>query len=145
MGHATTRHRPFGVSLVSILMILTSLASIIGGAVLYAKRNDADFVRSAIVDTGASVDSGDVTAFAVTTFVIGVIALLVAFGLRRGSNVARFLVIVVMLANVAAAIYIATEYSEVRWFNVIVPAVVHALIAGYLWFDKDARRFFRRS
>ena len=66
----TAVRRPFGVSLLSILLIVVGFFDLVAGIVLLATRNDAD-VRNALRD----VSQGSITTLAIVTIGIGVVVL----------------------------------------------------------------------
>ena len=37
------------------------------------------------------------------------------------------------------------RFDAIHWYSAIVPTLVYALVAGYLFFDQDAQAFFDRT
>jgi hypothetical protein len=129
--------RPFGVGFLSVLIILMGALQVGAGIVLLLQRNDDD-IRSALDAT-----TNDVTTMGVVAIVLGVLAILVGGALRRGASWARTLVGVIAVVNVASLVWAALSYHQVHWYNVAWPAVIYSLVAGYLFFDEDAKAYFR--
>lgn len=130
------RQRPFGVSLLSLILIVAGVLQIGGGIFAFVQRNDEELL--------ASVDatSSDLSTLGIVTIALGVVALLVGLAMRRGESWARTLVGVLALINVGFLVFAAISYHHIHWYNVAWPALFYALIAGYLFSDEDAKRFF---
>ena len=136
----TAARRPLGVSLLSILLIISGIFDLIAGIVLLATRNDAD-VRNALRD----VSQGSITTLAIVTIGIGVIVLCAAFGLRRGANWARALVGGVAIARLIILFWSVAAHHSYHWYQALLPSAIYILVAGYLFLDEDAKRYFERS
>ena len=132
----TTHHRPFGVSLLSWILILSGALQIGGGIFLIVQRNDNDILDS------VDATSSEVTSLAIATIVFGVLALVVGVAMRNGAKWARTLIGGLALLNVGLLVFAAISYHQLHWYNVAWPALFYALIAGYLFSDEDAKRFF---
>jgi hypothetical protein len=130
---------PFGVRFLSILLYVGAILDIIAGIVLITQRNDTE-----LLDT-IDATSSDVTTYGVLAIVMGVIVLLIASALRRGSNWARLLVGVIAVVRVVGLIWVTIGYHRVHWYDSLAPTVIYVLVAGYLFFDDDARSFYRRA
>ena len=133
----TTVRRPFGVSLISVLLIISGILDVVGGIVMLATRNDLE-VRNALRD----VSSGSVTTLAILTIVVGVLVLLVAFGLRRGANWARLLVAFVAIYRLAVLFWSVIAYHAYHWYQALLPTAIYLLVAGYLFSDTEVKRYF---
>lgn len=131
-----TTRRPFGVSFLSLLMIVLGLLQVGTGIMLLTHRND-DGVLDALDTTSDSV-----TGIAIAVIVFGALGVLVASALRSGRNWARILVGLLAAANVVTLIAAAISSHQVHWYNVAWPAVIYSLVAGYLFLDEDAQRYF---
>jgi hypothetical protein len=132
----TPVHRPLGVGLLSILLIIGGILDIIGGIVLTVAHSDND-IRHAL-----DVSSADLTTYGVVSIVLGVIVLLVGFALRRGASWARYLVAIIAAVRLATLIWAVIAYSNLNWYEAIWPAALYLFVAGYLFFDEDAKRYF---
>ncbi|MEM9516336.1 MAG: hypothetical protein AAGA42_15905 [Actinomycetota bacterium] len=127
---------PFGVRLLSLLLYVAAFIDVIGGAVLIFQSNDDNILDA------ADATSGQVTTYGIVAIVFGIFVCLVAGALRSGAQWARVLVGIIAIARfVALFIVIATSHVA-HWFDAFAPAILYALVAGYLFFDNDARRFF---
>ena len=131
--------RPLGVTLVVLLTWLSAIGDFIGGAALLAGADD----RSMRADLGLTkVEmrwSGGVVLG------LGVVTVLVAIGLSRGSRFARFLVALVMVAHTVGAVWAMTQldWDEQRSTGVsAIIQVVLSLLVLALLFGKKADRFF---
>jgi hypothetical protein len=134
--------RPLGVTLVVILTWLAAIGDLIGGVALLAGADD----RSMRSDLGLTETemrwSGGVM------LVLGLITVLVAIGLSRGSRFARFLVAVVMIAHIAGSVWAMTQldWDDQRSTGVsaIIQVALSLLVLGLL-FGEKADRFFLRD
>jgi hypothetical protein len=134
----TTNHRPFGVAFLSLLIIVIGALQVGAGILLLVQRNDSDIL------TAADVASSDVTVLGVVAIILGVVAVLVGVALRRGASWARTLVGIIAVVNVVSLVWAAISYHQIHWYNVAWPAVLYALVAGYLFLDADSKRYFSR-
>lgn len=128
-------NRPFGVSLISWLMILNGIVSIAIGALILSHKGQS------FVDALNIADS-DLNSYGIATLVVGGIVLLVGLGLRSGNNLVRMLVVAVWLAQVGVMIWAMIQFHSVQWSNSMWPVVITSLAALYLLFDEDAKAFF---
>ena len=136
----TAVRRPLGVSLLSILLMISGFFDLVAGIVLLATRNDAG-VRNALRD----VSQGSITTLAIVTIGLGVAVLVVAFGLRRGANWARALVAGVAIARLIILFWSVAAYHSYHWYQALLPTAIYILVAGYLFYDEDAKRYFEQS
>ena len=132
-------NRPFGVSLISLLLILNGLVSVVIGIMLLFHRGE-DTILEAL-----NVGEGHVTALAIAAIAIGAIVLLLAFALRGGSNFARFFLVFVWLAQIGLLIWAMIETHSLHWSHALWSAVITGFAALYLLFDKDSRQFFSHA
>jgi hypothetical protein len=129
--------RPFGVSFLSLLLIVVGALQVGSGILLFVQRNDNDVINA--LDAVKS----DVTTIAIVAMVMGVLAVLVGAALRGGASWARTVVAVLAVLNVASLVWAALAYHQVHWYNVAWPTLIYSLVAGYLFFDDDAKAYFR--
>jgi hypothetical protein len=101
---APTR-RPGLVTLLVVLVVIGGIVSLLVGLVTILARNDANV---SVTIEGQGVNAGDTGSVAlilgIGAIIVGLIYLLVARGLSDGSNVARIIVTVVSLLNIAGGI-----------------------------------------
>ena len=128
--------RPFGVGFLSLLVAVMGVVQIGGGLVVLLQRNDDDTLAT------LGLSSGEATTAGVVAIVWGVLAVLVAGALRRGENWARLLIGALAVANAAVLVWAAVSFHELHWYDVMWPTVIYSLVAGYLFFDEDAQRFY---
>src|SRR5262245_14388924 len=132
----TPVHRPFGVGLLSILLIIGGILDIVGGIVLIVDQNHSALRHA------PHVSSGSLTTYGVVSIIIGAITLLVGFALRGGASWARYLVAVIAVVRLVTLIWAVLGYHELNWYQVIWPTAFYLFVAGYLFFDKDAKGYF---
>jgi hypothetical protein len=130
-------NRPFGVSFLSLLLIVMGALQVGAGIVLLVQRNDDDILGALDAATN------DVTAIGIAAIALGALAILVGGALRSGAGWARALVGVIAVVNVVYLVWAAISYHQVHWYNVAWPAIIYSLVAGYLFFDEDAKAYFR--
>jgi hypothetical protein len=130
------RQRPFGVGFLSILLIAMGLLQIGSGILFLVGRNDDDVLDA------VDASSGDVTAIGVAAIVGGVLVVLVASALRGGANWARLFIGIIAALNVIGLIWAVAAYHQLHWYDVAWPTLVYAFVAGYLFFDDDAKAYF---
>ena len=114
------------------------LLDVIGGGFVFLDRND----KAVLERMGGSSD--EVTAWALMSILVGLCVLAVAAALWAGSNLARYFIAFIALVRVLALLYALATFAKGDWYDALVPAVVYALVAGYLLFDKDSQAFFAR-
>jgi len=130
---------PFGVRFLSVLLYVGAVLDVIGGIVLITQRNDSDLLDA------IDATSSDVTTYGVVAIVMGVIVFLIASALRGGANWARLLVGLIAIVRVAALVWVTIGYHRVHWYDSLAPTVIYVLVAGYLFFDDDARSYYGGS
>ena len=136
MSQSSPSTRPFGVSFLSLLIIIVGFLQLGSGIVLLIERNNSDVIDA------LDAKSGNVTAVAIAVIVSSVIALLVGFALRGGANWARLVIAVLALVNLGVLVYAVTSSHQLHWYNVVWSTVIYAGVAGYLFFDDDAKAYF---
>jgi hypothetical protein len=130
--------RPFGISFMSLMIMALGLLEIVGGVLILFQRSDADLL--AAVD----LTSSQLTTYAVFTLMFGVIVVLVGLALRTGQSWARYVVGVVAAVRLASLVWVVVSYHSIHWYSAIWPMVIYALVAGYLFFDDDAKAYLTR-
>lgn len=126
--------RPAGVTLIAVLAWLEGALSIIGGIVLLVFQNEPS-VKDAWFSQSALITS------AIVSIVFGLIVVLIAGGLLRGSGGARIVVTVVqVLAIVGDAFTAYALPGEFAW--AAISALISLIIIILLWTGR-ASDFFR--
>lgn len=116
--------RPFGVSLLTVIIVISGVLGIGAGIV-------------ALLDFGDSV--GLISALVV--LLVGLVYLLVAKGLWNGSAGARLVVAIVTVLSLLNGIWMVVAAAGQRWsgaFSVLVALIVLAIL-----YSRRATEFFR--
>jgi len=116
--------RPFGVSLLTVIIVISGILGIIGGIV-------------ALLDFGNSV--GLISALVV--LLVGLIYLLVAKGLWNGSSGARLIVAIVTVLSLLNGIWMLVTVAGQRWSGLF--SIIVALIVLGILYSRRATIFFR--
>jgi hypothetical protein len=128
--------RPGGVTLVAVLAWIQGFLDIIGGVILLFNVNNPAFERE--------FGFGDALLGAgIAAVVIGLVIVLVARGLLRGSTVSRGIVTVFVLLSLASAVYVAIAIPA-QLGAAIISGLLSLLVLGLLWSGK-ASRFFAQA
>lgn len=130
---AATNGRPGGVTLVAVLTWIQGFLDVIGGIILLFNQNNPAFERE--------FGFGDSVLIAgIATIVIGVVIIVVARGLLRGSRVSRGIVTIFVLLSLVSAVYVMIAIPAQ-----LVPAIISGLLSlvvlGLLWSGKAADFF----
>lgn len=117
--------RPFGVTLVGILIFVVGVLAVFSGimGLVYRDQYPGTFALSAII----------------ATLVIGLIYLLVGKGIFNGNRGSRFLVGLVTVINLVAGVISAITPG--RLVNGLIQILVSIIILGLLY-NSSAKRFF---
>jgi hypothetical protein len=128
-------NRPFGVSFLSLLLIIGGIVDVIAGILVWF-NDDAEVLKS------ISHTQGEIRTYAIVSIIIGVVVVLLGFALRRGSNLARTFIGLIALIRLGTLVWVVIAYHQVHWYQALWPAVIYLLVAGYLFLDEDAKAFF---
>jgi hypothetical protein len=130
--------RPFGVTLLVILIVINGLIAVIGGLVLAIQHDDRDVIRQ------TEVSSDNLLVYGISLVVAGAIYLLIARGLAAGGGISRFLVGAFSLLNLIAGIWVAVEKDGQLQTQGIVSAVISGVVL-LLLYSPRANAFFRTN
>lgn len=130
--------RPFGLSFMSLMIMALGVLEVVGGVLVLFQRGNAELL--AAVD----VTSSQLATYAVFSIMFGIIVVLIGLALRTGQSWARYVVGVVAAVRLASLIWVVVGYHSIHWYTAIWPMVVYALVAGYLFFDEDAKAYLSR-
>jgi len=120
--------RPFGVTIVFLVIVLAGLYSIVVGVIRLLDRDE----------TGLSIGA------ALAMIVIGLIYVLVARGIGRGGRGSRFLVSIVAILSILSALWVwITSIGHGLWLTAIIQILL-ALIVLALLYTQRARIYFAR-
>jgi hypothetical protein len=128
--------RPGGVTLVAVLTWISGAINLVTGVLLLFQLGNADLVARF---GGSAV----VIALAVAVMILGIVVLIVAGGLFRGSNGARVVSTLFQVLSIVAAIYVSIQAPTFLWSSIVSIVVSIAVIA--LLFSGRANTFFRSS
>ena len=119
--------RPFGVTIVFLVVVLTGLYAVVVGILRLFNREESP---------NASLVA------ALLTIAVGVIYLLVARGIARGSRGARFLVALVTIASILSAVWVLF-LSHGLWLSVIVQILLGLIVLALLYTARATMYFAR--
>lgn len=125
--------RPAGVTFIGVLAYIGGIFDIIGGSMLL------------VIATGAALVSNPLPGgllTAITIIVSGVIVLIVAGGLLRGSRVSRLIFTIVRGISIVTQI-LAITTGGVGIFVGIISVLISAIVLSWLWTPR-ANAFFSR-
>lgn len=128
--------RPFGVSFLSVLVIIGGFIDILSSLVILLDRDDDDLLNA------LDVSQGNLTAYAIVGMGLGIVVVLVGFALRTAANWARLLVAIVAVARLISLFWVVISLHSVHWYHALWPTAIYLLVAGYLLFDEDAKAYF---
>jgi hypothetical protein len=123
---ADTKSRPFGVTLVFILILIVGVLGLVAGVLVLFNRGGNEAVGM---------------TYGIVTIVISVIYLLVAKGIANGSRVSRLIVGLLTLISLVGGIWVAIVASGQRMTGVVQAGL--ALLILFMLYNARASRFFR--
>ncbi len=120
-----TKSRPFGVTLVFLLILIVGVLGLIAGILVLFNRGDNQALG---------------WTYGITMIVISAIYLLVAKGIANGSRVSRLIVGIITLISLVGGIWVALVASGSRLTGVVQAAL--ALLILFMLYNARASRFF---
>lgn len=135
---STEVRRPFGVGFLSLVLVALGVLEVVAGVITLFQRGDSQLLSA--IDLNAS----QITTYAVFTIMYGAIVVLVGLALRTGQSWSRYVVGGLAAVRLASLIWVVVAYHSIHWYSALWPMVVYALVAGYLFFDDDAKAFLTR-
>jgi hypothetical protein len=130
--------RPFLLSVITILMLLSGAFAIISGVIL-AVFSGNDSLQH---DSGES--SSTLLALGITGIILGLIHIWLAMGLRRGNRFIRALVGLYEIVQIAAAIWALIALHDQYRVNAILTIAISLFVLWYLYAHQQSRAFFAR-
>jgi hypothetical protein len=127
--------RPFGIALLSVLIIIGGALDIIAGIVTISLRSDG------VLLVALEGTEDEVTALGIGFIVVGVLAIVVGTVLWNGSPFARTLVGTVVLARLIATIRSFAALDREHRYEGIGSLVLYAVVGWYVLFDRNAKQF----
>lgn len=135
----TTAPRPLGVTLVAVLLFISAVVGIIGGVLGLI---GATVTPSATVE-GVQLDSTGLSLLAGFLLVVGILNLIFAFGILRGSRVARMIVTILQVITIVSGVVTMVTAGGQIWhgiYNLLMPILIVAL----LWMGAATKDFFAK-
>jgi hypothetical protein len=123
--------RPGTVTLVAVLAIVNGILNILGGVVVL-------FTRDAVARAAGDGAAAAITASAIISILLGVITIVVARGLLRGSPTARAVVTIVMIVDILNGILLMFTPQLVSG----IVQILWSLLIIALLFTRRASAFF---
>lgn len=134
MTNAPDTRRPAGVTLIAVLIWLSGILNLIGGIILVVTRDNVDVERQ------LQTNSDTLLALGIVSIVIGLIILSVAGGIRRGSGFARAVVSLLLVLEIASAVYVIVKIPGHNTTSFVTGGI--AVVALLLLWGPRANRFF---
>ncbi|HYJ68745.1 MAG TPA: hypothetical protein VEX15_13925 [Nocardioidaceae bacterium] len=128
--------RPFGVTLLVVLIVINGLIAVIGGLVLAIQHDDRDVIRQ------TKVSSDNLLVYGISLVTVGAIYLVIARGLASGGGISRFLVGAFSLLNLIGGIWVAVDKDGQLQTQGIISAVISGIVL-LLLYSPRANAFFR--
>jgi hypothetical protein len=131
--------RPLLVTVIGLLAILSGISQAIFGLLFIGLRHDAKLLED------SSLTTGKITFFGIALVVIGVLTVLFAIGLLKGSRLSRDLIGLMELIGIAAAIYAIVALDSSRRTTGITTIISSVIVLYFLFGTKKAQAFFAKS
>jgi hypothetical protein len=125
--------RPGSVTFVAVLTYINGILSVIGGILILLTRNQ-------MAGPGNSGSLAAITTGAIISIILGVVIVIVARGLLRGSSGSRTIVAIVMVIDILNGVLMLFTLQVVSG---VVQILWSALILALL-FTRRANEFFAR-
>ena len=137
-----TVSRPGTITLIVVLMWINAIIEIIGGVLLMLGATSSSFVTG--FDEGAGVE--DVTGGVLLTagiigVIFGIITILLAIGLKNGSNGARIFVTILIVLQILVDVAELTIWQNRSIWTGLLGILIWLIILGMLWSSR-ASAFF---
>jgi hypothetical protein len=126
--------RPGGVTLIAILVWIQGFFDIVAGIILLFNQGDS----SLLDDFGGA---GGLITSAIVYILIGIILIVIARGLLRGSNGARILVTASEVITLAGALFLMFAAPS-QFLSAVITALIALIVIMLLWTGRAAS-FFR--
>jgi hypothetical protein len=131
--------RPIGVTIIAILTIIGGIALLIGGLVFIAFGG----ILSAVSSEGGSTEAADIAALGMVPMIlgigmviIGIIYLIVSYGLLKGKGWAWTITIIVMIIGIVIQIIsaISTGLLTSSLTSAVATHIIGIIISGIIIF-----------
>lgn len=131
--------RPLSVSLIGLLLVFVGVLQVVVGAMVLVRHDRLDFLNY------ADISAEGAKAIGIIFIVVGVVAVLLAAGLLRGSRFVRWVIGLHQAIQLGVAIDSAIQLDEQRRIPSLVTAASAALVLWLLFGTRRAREFFAKS
>ncbi len=131
--------RPVLVTIIGVLAILGGIAQAAFGGLLFGLRNDATFLAD------ANITSDKVTPIAIAAIVVGVLTVVFAIGLLKGSRLSRDVVGLMELLQIGVGIYVIASLDSSHRATAIGNIVGAVIVLYFLFGTQKAKNFFAKS
>jgi hypothetical protein len=136
MTAPTTHERPGTVTLVMVLAMIAGILNIVAGIFVIIDRHS----NRIVFDSGHTPD--ELLWAGIFAIIFGVIYVMIASALGRGSRLARLVFGIVAVLNLASGLYAAISYSGEQRSSGIVAAVFSVIVLWLLYGTERDREFF---
>ncbi|HEY8216193.1 MAG TPA: hypothetical protein VIH82_03605 [Acidimicrobiia bacterium] len=130
------QHRPGGITLIVVLAVISGVLNILGGIFVIIDRHDHRLIN----ESGAHPD--ELLWAAILTIVVGIIVIMLASALGRGSRGARLVFGIFAVLNLAGGLVAAFSYVGEQRTTGIISAVIWAFVLYLLYGSERDREFF---
>jgi uncharacterized membrane protein (DUF2068 family) len=131
--------RPLLVTVIGLLAIVSGIAQTVFGLLFIGLRHDATFLAE------SNLTTGKITYFGIAAAATGVLTILFAIGLLKGSRLCRNLIVLMELIGIGTAIYAIIELDSTRRASAISTIVAAVVVLYFLFGTKKAQAFFADS
>jgi hypothetical protein len=136
---STVQQRPGGITLIVVLAVINALLSIAGGIFILLDNDDTRLLRHSGLTTNALSGAG------VGIIIIGVIGLIVALALGRGSRIARLLFGIWAALNFVGGLYSAIALDGEQRAAGAFSAAIGFIVLYLLYGSEKDREYFLHS
>lgn len=116
-----------GMKAISLLTLVAAIGLLSLGAMAVLRRHEASFLHS-ITGSGADLTSGAAVGIGVVMLILGALILALSIALFRGSTVAKVIVAVFMLGNLATGVWTLVKFSGIERVSGVGQTVLSALV-----------------
>ncbi len=131
--------RPFGVSVLVILLWLQAVFGFIAGVILLIENNNSDVLAQ------TELSSGDITAVAIGILIISLITGWVASSIGRGSRFGRGVAAAVAILNLISGVFSLFAFSAHTRISALWSIVLAVVVLYILYGEKGSQEFFERG
>ncbi|MEX2256396.1 MAG: hypothetical protein WEC34_13225 [Acidimicrobiia bacterium] len=136
MTATTQHHRPGAITLIMVLAWISGALNVLGGIFVIIDRDD----RHLIVQSGATSD--ELLYAGIASIIVGIVVMMLAGALGRGSRGARLVFGIFAVLNLAAGLISAFSYDGEQRTTGIVAAVIWAFVLYLLYGSERDRDYF---